>query len=68
MRKTVAGVVAALVMVASSALPAAAQTAADKFKGKNFEVIVGYDMAPTIISRFLVSSKVLIGEDTRRQP
>src|SRR3954447_12411904 len=43
MRKTVAGFVAALALVASSALSATAQTAADKFKGKNFEIIVGYD-------------------------
>jgi tripartite-type tricarboxylate transporter receptor subunit TctC len=44
MRKTVAGIVAAFAMVASSTPSATAQTAAaDKFKGKNFEIIVGYD-------------------------
>jgi tripartite-type tricarboxylate transporter receptor subunit TctC len=43
MRKAVAGIVAAWIVVAGPMLSAAAQTAADKFKGKNFEVIVGYD-------------------------
>jgi tripartite-type tricarboxylate transporter receptor subunit TctC len=44
MRRTVAGIVAALAMIAGASPAAVAQTAAaDKFKGKNFEIIVGYD-------------------------
>jgi tripartite-type tricarboxylate transporter receptor subunit TctC len=44
MRKTVAVIVAALAMLAGFAPAASAQSAAaDKFKGKNFEIIVGYD-------------------------
>ena len=41
MRRAAAGIIAILAMVASTGL-AAAQTA-DKFKGKIFEVVVGYD-------------------------
>src|SRR3954464_7055283 len=44
MRRTVAGIVAGLVVIAGAMPAALAQTAAaDKFKGKNFEIIVGYD-------------------------
>jgi tripartite-type tricarboxylate transporter receptor subunit TctC len=43
MRKKVAGIVAVIAMFASSAPSATAQTAADKFKGKSFEIVVGYD-------------------------
>jgi tripartite-type tricarboxylate transporter receptor subunit TctC len=43
-RKTVVSIVASLAMAASSTPSATAQTAAaDKFKGKTFEVVVGYD-------------------------
>ncbi len=43
MRKVFAGVVAATAMFTTSSPSATAQTAADKFKGKTFEVVVGYD-------------------------
>lgn len=42
MRKIGAGLVAALVVLASCAA-ATAQTAAEKFKGKTFDIVVGYD-------------------------
>jgi tripartite-type tricarboxylate transporter receptor subunit TctC len=35
--------IAAVAIITASSLPASAQTAADKFKSKPFEVIVGYD-------------------------
>jgi tripartite-type tricarboxylate transporter receptor subunit TctC len=43
MRKTVGVFIAAAAIIASSSLSASAQTGADRFKGKNFEIIVGYD-------------------------
>jgi tripartite-type tricarboxylate transporter receptor subunit TctC len=42
MKKTVLSIIAVSAILAGSG-PSAAQTAADKFKGKNFEIIVGYD-------------------------
>ena len=42
MRKTVLSIIAVGAMLAGSS-PSTAQTAGDKFKGKNFEIIVGYD-------------------------
>jgi tripartite-type tricarboxylate transporter receptor subunit TctC len=43
MRKTLASTIAAIAILASSGPSATAQTAADKFKNKPFEIVVGYD-------------------------
>ncbi len=43
MRKTVSVFIAVVAIIAGSSLPSSAQTGADRFKGKTFEIIVGYD-------------------------
>ncbi len=43
MRKTVSVLIAVVAIIAGSSLPSSAQTGADRFKGKTFEIIVGYD-------------------------
>jgi len=43
MRKMLARSLAALALMAGCLSVAAAQTAGEKFKGKNFEIVVGYD-------------------------
>ena len=43
MRMKITGIVAALAVLAGPVTAATAQSAADKFKGKIFEVVVGYD-------------------------
>jgi tripartite-type tricarboxylate transporter receptor subunit TctC len=43
MRNMIVGVIAFVMIFASSGPSATAQTAADRFKGKTFEIVVGYD-------------------------
>jgi tripartite-type tricarboxylate transporter receptor subunit TctC len=43
MKKPIVGILAAVAMVATIAPAALAQPAAERFKGKTFEIIVGYD-------------------------
>lgn len=43
MRKTATGIITAIAVLAGSSPSANAQGAADKFKGKTFEIVVGYD-------------------------